>query len=81
MPRVPDIARREQLAEDQRHHFDRIMADRGSIDPAYLPLLNAPDMAARICRVIAYSRFDSSLDLVVKEIAICAVARGARLYL
>lgn len=75
MPRVPEISEREQVSEEQRHHFDWIMESRGFIDPAYLPLLNAPDMAARICHVIAGSRFDSSLDLVVKELAICTVAR------
>lgn len=75
MPRVPEISRREQVSDEQRHHFDWIMSSRGSIDPAYLPLLNTPDMAARICHIIAYSRFDASLDVIVKEIAICAVAR------
>lgn len=75
MPRVLEISEREQVSEEQRHHFDWIMESRGYIDSAYLPLLNAPDMAARICHVIAYSRFDASLDLVVKELAICTVAR------
>ena len=75
MPRLPEITRREQVPEDQRHHFDSIMASRGAITGPYVFLLHTPDMAARIAHTLGYSRFETSLNVEVKELAICTVAR------
>ena len=33
MPRVREISQREQVAEDQRQHFDWIMSTRGLSTP------------------------------------------------
>ena len=48
MPRIPEITRREQLPESQRHHFDSIVASRGLVTAPYRYLLHVPEFAARM---------------------------------
>ena len=75
MSRLLQITEREQLPEDQRHHYDSIIASRKQIGPPYYYLLHCPDLAARTAHLVGYSRFDSDLPNKVKEVAICTVAR------
>ena len=75
MSRIPEITHREQLPEDQRHHYDSIVASRNQIGAPYYYLLHCPDLAARTAHIVGYSRFESDLPVDLKELAICSIAR------
>ncbi len=75
MSRIPEITRREQLTEDQRHHYDSIIASRKRLGAPYYYLLHCPDLAARTAHVVGYSLFESDFPRDLKELAICTVAR------
>ena len=76
MARIPQITDRSQVAEEERHHADSIIASRGGIGPPYNVLLHSPDIAARTAHLAGYSIFESPMPLDVKEIAISTAARG-----
>ena len=75
MPRIPEITKREQLPEDQRQHYDSIMASRNRIGGPYIYLLHCPDLAARTAHLLAYSLYSSDFPKEQKELVICTVAR------
>ncbi len=75
MPRIPEITKRDQLPEDQRQHYDSIMASRNRIGAPYFYLLHCPDVAARTAHLVAYSLFASDFPRGQKELVICTVAR------
>ena len=75
MTRVPEITERDQIPEDQRHHYDYIATSRNNRKRPYSFLLHSPDLAARTAKLVAYSLSESDFPLDVKELAICAVAR------
>ena len=78
MPRIPEITRREQLPEPQRHHFDSIAKLRGTITAPYRYLLHSPEFAARMAHLMSFTRFESQdppFPADVKELAICTAAR------
>ena len=75
MGRISEITQRDQVPEDQRHHYDSIAASRGAIGAPYYYLLHTPDLAARTAHLVGYSRFESDFPVELKELAICAIAR------
>ncbi len=75
MTRVPEITEREQIPEDQRHHYDYIATSRNNRPRPYSFLLHSPDLAARTAYLVGYSLHESDFPLDLKELAICAVAR------
>ena len=78
MPRIPEITRRDQLPESQRHHYDSIFAPRKTITAPYRYLLHAPELAARMAHLMSYTRFETRVPAFpedVKELAIVTVAR------
>ena len=75
MSRIPDIERREQLPEDQRHCWDEIVASRGSVRGPFKVLLHSPDLAARVAHLGTYVRFESKLDPHVRELTALITAR------
>ena len=82
MARVPYLDRND-LAEDDRHIYDRIAETRGSVEPdtpmpnSFRALLNSPGAADAVGQLGEYLRFHTSLDPVCREIAIISVAREA----
>jgi 4-carboxymuconolactone decarboxylase len=75
MSRIPEITKRDQLPEDQRPHYDSIMASRNQIVGPYAYLLHCPDLAARTAHLAGYSLFTSDFPKEQKELVICTVAR------
>ncbi len=75
MSRLPELTEREAIPEDQRHHYDSIMASRKRISAPYANLLHCPDLAARTAHLVGYSLFTSDFPLREKELVICTVAR------
>lgn len=78
MSRIPEITRREQLPESQRHHFDSIHGVRGAISPPFRYLLHAPELAARMAHLMSYIGFEvhePAFPADIKELAICTLAR------
>ena len=75
MSRIPEITKREVIHEDQRHHYDSIVASRKRIGAPYGNLLHCPDLAARTAHLVGYSLFTSDFPLKEKEMVICTVAR------
>ena len=80
MARLPYVSR-DMLNDDAATIYDRIAETRGSVEPdtpmpnSFRALLNNPDAAAAVGQLGEYLRFNSSLDPVVREIAILAVAK------
>jgi 4-carboxymuconolactone decarboxylase len=74
VPRVPEITRREEVAEDQRQHYDAIMASRDRIGAPYNFLLHVPDLADRTAHLIGYALFASQVPRDIQELAVCVVA-------
>jgi 4-carboxymuconolactone decarboxylase len=75
MPRIPEITERNALPEDQRPIFDAIAESRGRVGFPFSLLLHSPELAGRIAHLGAYLRFESSLEPVLREIAILTSAR------
>lgn len=78
IPRIPEITRREQMPEAQRHHFDSIAALRGEITAPYRYLLHSPEFAARMAHLMSFTRFETQeppFPADMKELAILTVAR------
>lgn len=75
MARLP-LRTRESLPPDQQHLYDEIQGSRGGqVANVFRTLLNSPEAAARVARLGAYLRFESSLTPVQRELAILATAR------
>jgi len=75
MPRIREITEREQLREEQRVHYDSIIASRKRIGAPYANLLHCADLAARTAHLVGYSLFTSDFPKDQKELVICTVAR------
>lgn len=75
MSRISEITEPRQIPEDQREHYDSIIASRKHIGPPYGQLLHCPDLAARTAHLVGYSIFTSDFPAGQKELVICAVAR------
>lgn len=76
--RIPEITRREQVPERDRHHFDAIHGPRGSITAPYRYLLHVPDLASRMAHLSSYGRFDTPAETLaanIRELAVCTAAR------
>lgn len=74
MAKLPYVSR-EDLEPDKRGIYDRIAETRGSLDHIFALLLNNPDSAEVVANLGEYIRFKSTLDPIVREIAILGVAR------
>jgi 4-carboxymuconolactone decarboxylase len=72
--RIPEITSREQIAEDQKHVWDDIVASRGSVRGPFRAMLHSPELAARVAHLGTYIRFQSQLDPHVRELATLATA-------
>ena len=80
MARLPNMSR-DDLPADKQPIYDRIAATRGGIGPqsglpnSFSALLNSPGAAEAVAGLGEYLRFRSSLDPIIREIAILATAR------
>lgn len=74
-PRVPFIDSREQLPDDQRHNYDRIVESRGRVIGPFGVLLNSPEIAGRTGSLGTCIRFESALPGDVRELAVLTTAR------
>lgn len=74
MARVPYLDRSD-LPEDRRHVYDRIAESRGSVGNVFRAMLNSPDATEVVAAVGEYARYRSTLDPVVREIAVLSTAR------
>ena len=80
MARVP-YQNREDLPESAQPIYDRIAKTRGSVEPntpmpnSFRALLNSPPAAEAVGALGEFMRFNTSLDPVIREIAIISVAR------
>ena len=74
MARVPYLGR-EDLSADKQHVFDRIAESRGRVGNVFRALLNSPEAAEVVAAVGEHVRYRSSLDPVIREIAILSTAR------
>jgi 4-carboxymuconolactone decarboxylase len=75
MPRIPLVARADDLPAAHRDVWTRIAQSRGSVVGPFAALLHSPVLAARTGDLGAYIRFESTLAPAEREIVILAVAR------
>jgi alkylhydroperoxidase family enzyme len=80
MARLPYVSR-ESVPPDKRHIYDHIAETRGGIEGGGIPrsfqlLMNSPDAAEAVGQLGEYIRLKSSLDPVIREIAILGTARA-----
>lgn len=73
--RVPGITSRDQLAPEDREHFDSIDESRGGVRGPFRLLLHSPEVAGRTGHLGAYIRFESHLQGPERELAILTTAR------
>ena len=80
MARLPYVSR-EELPQDKQHIYDRIAETRGGAETrgeaprAFQALLNSPDAAEAVAALGEYLRFKSTLDPMIREIAVLSTAR------
>jgi 4-carboxymuconolactone decarboxylase len=74
MTRLPTLSPAE-LSDRQREISDRIAAKRGGTRGPFLMWLHSPGLAERVDELGAYVRFDSSLDLRLRELILLICAR------
>ncbi len=75
--RVPLIEAANQMAPEDRRHFESIAASRGGTIPGpFTVLLHSPEVGSRSAHVGAYIRFESGLADQERELAICLGARA-----
>jgi len=75
MPRIPLIARADDVPVAHRDVWTRIAKSRGSVVGPFAALLHSPVLADRTAELGAYIRFDSGLSAVDRELVILSVAR------
>jgi len=74
MARVPYVTKNE-LSPTKKDIYDQIQKRRGHVPMPISVLLHQPQAAAKVAALGEYARFDTSLDPVVRETTILAVAR------
>src|SRR5256885_3769468 len=72
---IPAVTDREQVPEDQRHHWDAIAASRGSVRGPFALLMHSPEVAGRVAHVGTFVRFESSLGPTTRELAAMVTAQ------
>src|SRR5450631_2797968 len=75
MPRIPLIAKHDDLPADRQHFFDRIIRTRGQVAGPYKVLLNSPDLAERTANVGEFVIYDTVLPPAVKTLIWLLAAR------
>lgn len=75
MPRIPLIARADEVPVAHRDVWTRIAKSRGNVVGPFAALLHSPVLADRTAELGAYIRFDSTLSPVDRELVILSVAR------
>ena len=75
MPRIPLIARADEVPVAHRDVWTRIAKSRGSVVGPFAALLHSPVLADRTAELGAYIRFDSTLSAIDRELVILSVAR------
>lgn len=73
--RMPLMAR-EAMSAAQRDAADALIAGpRKAVFGPFIPLLRSPELMNRIAKVGEYLRFDSMLEVRIRELVMCRVAR------
>jgi 4-carboxymuconolactone decarboxylase len=75
MPRIPLVARAEDLPVAHRDVWGRIAQSRGRVVGPFAALLHSPVLAGRTADLGTYVRFESTLPGAVRELVILSVAR------
>ena len=76
MARVP-ITTRENMTQDGQKIWDEIESSRGGVARNYAALLNNPQAAGRLATLGGYARFETTMDLRIKSLAVLTAAREA----
>ncbi len=67
---------REAMTAAQREAADALIAGpRKAVFGPFIPLMRSPELMARVGKVGEYLRFDSVLEVRLRELAMCLVAR------
>jgi 4-carboxymuconolactone decarboxylase len=69
--------KREDLAPQDRQHFDGIAGSRGRVGNNFAALLNSAEATGRLAAFGEYVRFHSEIPEPLKELAILCAAREA----
>lgn len=75
MPRIALVTDRDQVPEAQRDAWDEIARSRGRVVGPFGVLMHSPELARRVAHLGAYVRFDSMLDMAVREFVVVVAAR------
>jgi alkylhydroperoxidase family enzyme len=73
MPRIPALTR-ESLPPDKRPIYDASGQSRGQVSDPFPVLLNSPEVASRIAALGHDLRYESTLQPMIRELAIMTVA-------
>jgi 4-carboxymuconolactone decarboxylase len=73
--RLPMMGR-DAMSNAQQEAADGLIAGpRKAVFGPFIPLLRSPELMARVAKVGEYLRFDSVLEVRIRELAMCLVAR------
>lgn len=73
--RLPMMAPEAMSAAQRASADDLIAGPRKAVFGPFIPLLRSPALMARVGKVGEYLRFDSVLEVRIRELAMCLVAR------
>ena len=74
--RLPLMARADMTAAQQTAADTLIAGPRKAVFGPFIPLLRSPELMGRLGKVGEYLRFESVLEVRIRELAMCVVARA-----
>jgi 4-carboxymuconolactone decarboxylase len=74
-PRLPAIAKHDDLKHADQHYFDRIIRTRGHVSPLFQVLLHTPDVADRMATVGAFFLYETVLPPATRTLVWLTTAR------
>lgn len=75
MARLPSISSKDQAAPKDHAIVDGIVQSRGALQGPFTMFLHCPELAGRLGHLGAFVRFEGSLDMRVRVLAVMTVAR------
>ncbi|MES2386280.1 MAG: carboxymuconolactone decarboxylase family protein [Pseudomonadota bacterium] len=73
--RLPMMAAQDMTPAQRASADELIAGPRKAVLGPFIPLLRSPELMARVGKVGEYLRFDCLLDVRIRELAMCLVAR------
>ncbi len=74
MARLPSITSKDQIPAQNHAIADAIISSRGALHGPFTMFLHSPELTGRVAHLGAYVRYEGSLDMRVRVLAVMTVA-------